>query len=433
MKQKLIWIISIVAILILFDLGGKYYVGRQSERAYRRSVDLINDTPGVQAKVVSYVPGFFKSSASTTVHLANENYTTNDIILPGPIVFDKRFPFIHFCLAKVISQISPSPFNVPIIAEWQFPYFGGMTLYSESKAFEYQEPNAVLTGSGWVAKGKIDRRFETYTFENSIPLMTIRNKSMGEEAGTELKDAKVYVAYHKKSGEEDLKITYDIAEIATLDKKAQFGKLGFQGELYLKPDTFDTVLKFKINEALFQKKQIGPLSLHLKVENIDRVLFNLFLKKANPTVQQMDLTEITARVLKRGVTLSVGEWQATLPEGQFDMRTHFTVGGPEIKEPINADGILLTLMGDLYFSLPKASFRSLVENHVFSKLTKDPDFSKSSELDKKAKVQEETTRLIDVLKQSGVLVETEKNVILKFSFSKGRWLVNGQEIPKPSL
>ena len=77
MKKILIAIVLIVAI----DLGLKSYVGSQTEKAYLNTIQLINSSPNISAKLISYKKGFFNSEAVTQIQQGQDTFTLNDYIL----------------------------------------------------------------------------------------------------------------------------------------------------------------------------------------------------------------------------------------------------------------------------------------------------------------------------------------------------------------
>lgn len=411
MKKIILAIILISAV----ELGLTYYVSFETEKAYNKTIQLINSSPNMSAKLISYQRGLFRAEALTEIKQGQDTYVLKDHILHGPIVFDTTNPFIKFCIGLVHSQISPSPLNTPIEAELAFSYFGGATIKTSSQSFVYQDKDTILEGSGWKGRGKINAKFDTYQFENSVPEMIIHNKST-PNSGTQIKNAKIAIEYHQGNKEDQFKITYIIDDARTLDQFAILTNLHLTGNFTSNQETFDSNIQFNFDKINLQARALGPASISFKIENIDKKILELIARKA--TLQpsdQLDTDAIYTKALQRVISLTINELEINLPEGKLSLQSQAKIGSEMLTPPLTADKILQTLKGKVTLSLPKELFNSFIDGYVKASLEKDPNYKNLLDAEKMTKFTEEKDHLIDSLKKSEILSETDDLSIIKFS------------------
>lgn len=435
-KQTVKTIVAVVVILAGVDVGITYFVGQQSEKAYRKTIELLNNTPGVQATVVSFNKGFFRSAATSEVIVGQDHYNLQDTLINGPIAIDFKRPLnTRFCLAMVKSELITPTLNVPVEARVVFPFWGGAHFFSEGKTFQYTEDAAfVFEVTGWKATGFVNSKFDTFHFQNEIPTINIISKVMGDKDKTQIKDITLKVDYQQIADASNLKVHYIIGAISSAMMNSDISKLNLEGDLDLKSDNFDTLFKMNFDKLVFKNENIGPVSLQLKLEHLDKALFEFLRKVAFKTpISSQDIEETIKTVLKRGVVLKVDDTQATFKDGTFVLQTNVSMGGPELKEPITMDSVMADSTGNLYVSLPKSIFNTLLQNNATFKLMQDPTFKALDPDAQQKRIAEEMIRVTDNLKKNEILTETDQASVIKFSFAKGHFMVEGKEVPKPSL
>lgn len=436
-------LLPILAILVIIELGLTYYVGFESEKAYNRTIELINRTPNIQARNISYQRGFFRSSAITEVRQGSETFVLENKILHGPIIIDTHFsPYIRFGLGLMRSQISHAPVSTPvpqesltkapIDAELLFSYFGGAILKTSSPDFTYQDQYTRVEGKSWSGKGSINSKFDSFNFEYLFPEMTIANAST-PNFGTKLKNAKVSFLFEKgDSTADEFQVNYKIEDTSTLDNSAQVSNFNATAEFTIYPEFFDSSFNLSFDKLRIQNGSIGPAVLNLSVGNLDKKIFTWFLQKGYQNTTAENQEQMFTQALQRGISLAINPFEIAIPEGIISLEAQGKIGNKTLTAPLTGDKLLATLQGDLTLSVPKVLFDGFLNGYIKASVEKDPKFKDLSDAEKMAKFKTERDQFINNLKHDEILTESDQVSVFTLNSSKQYNIFKQQpQVPVP--
>jgi len=477
--KRVIGIVVILLVIAIAEIGGSYYVGGLAEQKYRHLITLMNDTPGVQAEVVSYERSWFKSQAVVKIHSFEGTQLLPSTILHGPVIIDPSLTVpVQFQLAvlkTVITPHSPLLFGMPgpINLIMPFSFFGEIHFQLLQKPVDYQGNKIYISSQGLEGGGRISKNFDTYLVETYYPNVIVRENKEKVGPQVEFQGFKTDFKFqHLSDTEKRLEAHYELDKI--------LGEQGLPGSLEalmmnhvlnIHPTMLDGEFEMGLKSIAFLTNQLGPGHIKIKFNNIDKAaaisLFKnglMIQNKSNPpsaatgpstgttgpspstppTAPSTDATtppdlgkKNLIDLLSKRPHFTLEDFNVTLPEGTITAKGDIAIGGPEfnnVPDPDKISDILLqTLEGNFDAVMPKTLLRAMVKNRVAGDLSRDPQFQTFDLTQREIAIETQVNQFMAVLSKNGILNEKDtENYEIKLSFSKGHWMVEGKPVELPS-
>lgn len=402
---------GLVVILAALVLGSYYGMGYLTEKKVRETLDVINQTNGLNVQVAEYNRGWFSSSAVFDWHLqipehvmttangqsetvpAEEHQLTMPVkVYHGPVIFANHavkfgFGYAHSVLAlpeKVVDRFK-SVFTSESIQpkldlnlfvnfldktsiELSVPAFKLIAKEGNGQ-FEWKGLSSDTSVSSDMNKIAGSLNVEGFTITKN-QLKTVMS-SIHSEYNLHRNDAGLYLGDANVSFP-SLIVTNNGQEIFEL---SQFE---VQSDTNIENGLFNSHFKTSINKVVANSKTYGPGSLEVAIRNLDADVLAQINQQVNQIQQGNDpqrqqamlaiLPELP-RLFSKGAEFEISEMNFTMPQGKIEGKMLLSLPKENIVNPFE---LVQKIQGNGKLAVPAVVLKDLLTESFRQKLMAPP-------------------------------------------------------------
>ncbi|PWW33573.1 uncharacterized protein YdgA (DUF945 family) [Idiomarina loihiensis] len=452
-------------VIVAGALIGPKFVGPQVEGALKQHVEVINQLPAYNARMVSFDSGWFGSTATISLGVDFGSIYPEGSA-PDDLSFEVVIDVQH---GPVLTQFSPGLGMASFEAhakddglreyiEWEentpfyhltgsAGFFGGVSYDDEIVAFS-SKPNdeqTSLTFTGYEGEGSISSDEFSYEgkLEGAEGLIEGQAISIGEfEISTEAKGNMLEIVKGELyEGEMSMKLDKVIVGQPDDVDLFELKDLGIEFVSYFSDDkeSMNIDMNYSVESLKAEDFDLDDLKLKMAFNNIDSeflLAYNQMMQKIydqNPdeieVATQKLVKENLPKLLQAEPEFVISEFSGKMEPGEFKGDLSAKLAGVN-QMPDNMEDTqfwLSSLIVDSSIAIDKPLLKWVAEQQMLSTMRMQMPGADEAELQKMA--EQQAPMMIDMYIQQGLLKEEDDEYRSEFQMENGEGVLNGQKIP----
>lgn len=433
MKKLFKFIIYSLVVLAAAEVGVTYYFSMQVEQKFRTIQKVLSENPVFSVEVIDYKNMVFISEATTVITFKQPQLEKpiqiKHKIFNGPITFNiNNEKPVDFQLA--IIQSTPEGdlgTHLPFIATTVVDYQDNVESSIAGSAYSFGEQGIKLSGSKWMASYEIAKSANSFKWDVVFPEATV--EYMGMPAS--IKDVEMHFDHAYQDGNWLGSSSFLLKNVMGPNQMFEVDDFKFEEKSSAKDNLIDTAWLIELAKASFLADIYGPISIAIKVENIDSKALKILTK--NVASQNMDEVQAALeKLLMHKPRILIENASLALPQGNIQLNAEFSVGGVRAIGHISPEMLANSLEGSLNMVATKSLVEQGLSMILKPQLEANPDYQKMDPTQQKQALEQQIQLKLSKLKQNGTLVEKGNEYEVNIKMKDGQWVLP-QGISQPVI
>jgi len=456
---------GVIVVVVAAALIGPKFVGPQVEGALKQHVEVINQLPAYNARMVSFDSGWFSSTATVSLGV-DFGSIYPEASAPDDLSFEVVIDVQH---GPVLTQFSPGLGMASFEAhtkdeglreyiEWEenMPFyhltgsagfFGGVS-YDDSIIAFSSKPNdeqTSLTSSGYKGEGSISS--DEFSYEGKMDgaegLIDGQAINIGElEISTKAKGNMLQIIKGELyEGEMSMTLAEIIVGQPGDVDLFELKNLGMEFNSYFSDDEerMNIDMNYSVESLKAEDFDLEDLKLKMAFNNIDsefllaynEMMQNIYDQSPDEieVATQKLVEENLPQLLQAEPEFVISEFSGEMEPGNFNGNLNAKLAGVT-QMPDNLQDVqfwLSSLVVDASIAIDKPLLKWVAEQQMLSTMRMQMPGADEAELQEMA--EQQAPMMIDMYLQQGLLKEEDDEYRSEFQMENGEGVLNGQKIP----
>ncbi|ASQ44915.1 YdgA family protein [Legionella clemsonensis] len=480
--------IGLVVILAVLVLGSYYGMGYLTEQKVKESLNFVNRSNGLAAKIVEYDRGWFTSKAKFDwrVHVPEQTIQSNGqtqaipakdykILMPltiyhGPVIFSKQgvkfglgYAHTHLTMpAEYVEQFNSLFTNQStqpnVVINFFVNYLGNSSIDMSVPAFKLfaKDGNATFEWMGMSTSTNVSSDLDRVGGNITIEGLTFRKDQVNTKMSAVTSE---YNLHRTDRGLflGDASLSFPSFIVMDSDKKLfELGQFDIHSDSGIEDGLFSSHVKTSVEKIVANGKTYGPGNLEVAIRNLDADA----LAKLNQQAQQVQQGTETERqramlamlpelpkLFSKGAEFEITEMNFVMPQGTVEGNLMVSLPKGEMGNPFE---LIQKIQGNGKLKMPTIVVKELVTESIKQKMMAPQQNNQQNDQQNVAQqiqpqsnpdataqaaanstdVSQQAVALADkqlaTLVQNGVLAQQGTDYVIEVSLNQGQLMINGK-------
>ncbi|KTD18185.1 YdgA family protein [Legionella jordanis] len=402
--KKFIGLVIILAVLVL---GSYYGMGYLTEKKVRESLDFVNRSNGIAAKIIEYKRGWFTSTAvfNWILHVPEQTVENNGqtqtipaqdysmqmpvTIYHGPIIFANKG--VKFGLGYAHTDLTMPPqymqqFNSLFTGESTKPtmvidffvsYLGNSSIDMSVPAFKLfaKEGNSIFEWRGLSTTTNLSPHMDKVGGNITLEGLTFKKDQINSKVSTVTSE---YNLHRTDKGLflGDASLSFPSFVVMDGDQKLfELGQFDIHSDSDIDNNLFNSHFKASVDKIIANNKTYGPGNLELSIRNLDADALARLNEEAQKIQQGTDAERQRAmlamlpelpKLFSKGAEFELTDMNFAMPEGTVEGNMLLSL--PKNGNLANPFELMQKIQGNGKLKVPAVVVRQLVTESIKQKM-----------------------------------------------------------------